>query len=46
MARFDLVNVQSRPDEIANGHVLKTHSGHVLFLCLDGICSCPDAAYL
>jgi hypothetical protein len=29
-----MARLQSRPEEIANGHVLKTHSGLVLLPCV------------
>ena len=41
-----MAHLQSRSDEIADGHVLKTHFGHVLLPRPDDTCSRSDAAYL
>jgi hypothetical protein len=41
-----MARVQSRPDEIAQGHVLKTRYGRVLLPRPDGTCSCLDVVYL
>jgi hypothetical protein len=41
-----MAHVQSRLDEIADGHVLKTRSKRVLLPRPDGPCFRPDAVYL